>query len=257
MKTIRSLDLALAALLAILCMLIIRAGVTVPAIRAIAGLLLVLILPGYVLFAALLPSRPVDSAESLLIMTGSSIVIAILMGLCLALLHQKLEAKVWALALGLFTLLGCLVAVLRRRGSYLPIHAPVFAHLKWQPLVLLLAAVFLAAGAVRLASGPITNPANLQGYTMLWILPSGSAAPGAIRVGVVSNEFTPTSYNLVLEANGQIQNVWKNIELAPGASWEGTYQESANSMPLPIQVFLYKSDNPNVIYRQVKLSSAQ
>lgn len=257
MKNPYRIDLLLILFLAIVGLGMALLGWAVPPIRTFLGILLVFILPGYAFFSALFPERSPWAAESLLIIFGSSVVLTILVGFCLYLFHQPLFTRPWMFSLSVIVIAGCLVSFLRRRGPF-PILWGSLPRLRLQSAILLTIAVLLGLGAMSLATSPITNPAHLQGYTILWILPAQNNAPGALRLGIQSDEFKTTSYNLQVTINGQIVKTWQNISLSPGQSWEASLQESNFlSVSTPIQAFLYKTDSPNVVYRQVKLVSNQ
>ncbi len=252
MKNLHPLDLLVVSITAIISALVVLAGI--PVLKVVAGLLLVLVLPGYAFFSAVFPRRPTASAEGLLVIAGSSIVLTALGGLALYMAGPKLAANSLALLLTGVVLLSCLVAYLRRKNQYLPLTwPPVIRRFNWLSAGLVFLAVVLVVAGIGLASSPITNTSNLQGYTVLWILPGPQGSPGTIRLGINSDEFTTTSYTLQLDVNGQVVNTWQNLTLAPGKTWEITYQAPAG---LPagaaVQAFLYKTGTTS-IYRQVKL----
>jgi len=250
-------DLLITIFLAIDATASIVAGFDIPVIRVLTAFLMVF-LPGYALRAALFPKRYLDSAEQLLISLGSSVIVVILTGMAIALAGWNMGTSNWASSLTLFTLVACGVAFLRRRTPTLVWANPTPLRLKVGQVLLLLVAFALVFGAVNLASLPISNPANLQGYTILWILPVVKGAPQFVHLGVINNQFTPTDYRLQIVVGNQVIHEWQDIQLAPGQSWESIY-DIPGALPANTQVeaFLYKLDQPQSVYREVSLQLAQ
>ena len=256
MKKIKSLDLVIVAFLSTASAAVVFASVSVPLVQMIAGSLLILVLPGFAFSVAVFPRRLLAFHERLLLTLGSSIMITALFGIFLNFLGFHLQARIWALPLCTLTLVGCAVAGIRRRGGQDPQSGAIFPRIKvWQGLVVFLAGV-IAVGAVGLASSSISNPVNIEGYAILWIQPDKNASPGFLRLGVINDQFTTTNYRLQLSVDGKLMQSWPNIPMDPGMKWETSVQLPGN-LPLnsPVMAFLYRSDNPNVIYRQVKLFS--
>src|SRR2546425_9981556 len=77
---------------------------------------LVFVLPGYTLTEALLRSRSHDAFNRLVFSISLSLAIDILSGFILNLLPMGLQAKSWAVLLGLLTALFSLLAAYLRRG---------------------------------------------------------------------------------------------------------------------------------------------
>lgn len=249
-----SLDLLLAATLAVLGALASLLGLEIPVLRGILGLLLVLILPGYGLLCALFPERSLRPAEQILLVGALSVICDALAGLILYETHVGLNADTWALALSGITVVFCLVAGLRRPTTATG-SLPVFRlNLSWGQALAMALAVLLTAGAVELARMPASLPSKIQGYTTLWMLPGANDDPNTFRVGLISNELTATKYALQVTANGHVGFEWKDIQLAPGARWEasGILSESPNSTR--VEASLYRLDqNPKTAYRHVWL----
>jgi uncharacterized membrane protein len=254
MRTFKYLDLFIISIIALACVVSVLAGVTAPPVRVIVACLLVLILPGYAFFVAVFPERILDSAESFLVMIGSSIMLTAVSGIIINLLGQKLQAPLWALVSGGLVLAGCVISGSRRLARVPAISPAPILPFKCQHVLIISVAVLMAVGAMGLASSPITNPVHLQGYAILWILPVQNNTPGTIRLGVVSGQFTSADYNLQVTIGNKIVKQWPDIQLGPGMSWEATVQEPGNlPASTPVEAFLYKSDQPNTVYRHVKL----
>src|SRR5690348_6500277 len=88
-----------------------------PVIGTILAWPLVLVLPGYMLTAALYHKRSLDASHRLLLTLGLSLAIDILSGLILNVLPAGLQATSWVTLLGLLTVVfSLLVAYLRKRA---------------------------------------------------------------------------------------------------------------------------------------------
>lgn len=255
----------LVSLAAIGCALGLQVGSAIPLLRVILAFILLIYLPGYALSAALFVNQPFKPVERNLIRLGSSILLAIIAGVILNLTGLGLNASSWSAGLCGFTLIGCLIAGLRRSkagtGSILPRKPNLRSDRKWGIIglvrgggLILFLSVLLTIGAIGLAQTPISNPANLQGYTLLWILPAGSDSTGAVNLGVMNGQFTTTGYDLRIMVDNQVVNEWPAINLAPGQKWEiGAELPGNRTGSTLIEAVLYKLDNPNTVYRQVNL----
>jgi len=107
-------DLQVTAGAAVLCALVLL----VPAapVRVTAGLLLVLVLPGYALTAALLPRRSLGRPELALCALGLSLAVAALGGLLLN-VAGHLSRPAWDILLTAVTIACCAIAGRRRTGD--------------------------------------------------------------------------------------------------------------------------------------------
>ncbi len=222
--------------------------------RAIVAALLVLVLPGYALVAAVFPQRTLADAERLLFSLGLSLAVAILGGLVLDALPAGLQPGWWLALLLATTLSAGAVALLRRRGASLPDLSSVGqsrARLPASQALLLAAAGLLAATAVVVAARGATEQ-PFAGVTELWMLPLGSVDQPAVVLGVRSVESSPTRYRLVLSVAGQVANEWTSIELAPGQTWETT-SGLPTAAAANVVALLYRVDDAATIYRRVAL----
>jgi uncharacterized membrane protein len=190
--------------------------------------------------------------ERLLFSVGLSLAIAVLGGLLLNWTPWGLQAESWALLLGGTALSASGLALIRRRGFVVG-PTIVGTGLGFPQILLLGLAALVVVVAVALARTP-SSQQGLQGYTMLWILPSGDADQNTVRLGVSSMEFTTVKYRLQVEVKGQIAHSWPVIELEPGEKWEMTIDlptEQYGSQP--VEAVLYHADTPGSVYRQVTL----
>ncbi len=221
-------------------------------LRILCAILLVLVLPGYALAAALFPGRFLDIPQRVLFSLGLSLSLAVLIGLILYLLNQPLQLNTWSLALALVTLVAAVVAAWRRRSGI-----PAMSRqetFRFRPNlregVLLGLALFVAGAALQLARVPTPDP-EVSGYTLLWIVPAQDQ-PNQLRLGVDSKEFDTTHYNVQLFDNGRLLEQWPNLALESGGSWQTTIEMSATStITDTIEARLYRSDAPEQVYRHV------
>ncbi len=247
-------DLLLVSLIASLAALLAWLGLTWPPLQAVFGLCLVLFVPGYAVTAAFFPPRTLGCAERLLFTVALSLVSTMLGSLALYWLHVALRPATWALVLAVITYYGSLVAWLRRRSIQPAVPA---LNLSLAQAGILGMAGLAVVAAVSLARVP-SSAAGLEGYTVLWILPTDVADPPGVRIGITSVEFTPARYRLLITVDGRPMREWDGISLAPGEKWEAVVPLSAQAAgPGKIEATLYRLDNPNVVYRQVSIWQAE
>ena len=247
-------DLLIVVAVACLSAVLIVLAPGIPILRAVCSVLLLLVLPGYALAAALLPGRYLDLPQRVLFSLGLSLVVTILSGLILNQLNQPLQLNTWDIVLAVFTVSMAFVAAWRRRslGSQPAAGYPDRFRLSWREGVLLVLALLVSGAALQLATLPMSNP-SVRGYTMLWMVPAGDGT-NQVRVGVDSQEFTPTSYNLQVLSNGRLLQQWTDVAVEPGNTWQ-TSIGITTTAPLTdtIEARLYRSDQPNQVYRDVSL----
>jgi hypothetical protein len=223
-------------------------------VHIVFGLPLVLVWPGYALTTALFPSRELSFSERLLFITGLSLASVIVIGLGLNYTPWGIQANTWALSLGAVTWLGSLIAFIRRpdlvvlvqRDKTMPKLDPNLGQSLLAGLAML-----IVVGTVVFAQNEAENIATKE-VVQLWILPGGATTPGSVRVGVSSSGPHINRFILTIHRDGYKIKNWPLLELAPGERWE-----TQLVLPLdllgsgPIEVWLYRSDAPNVIYRRV------
>lgn len=240
--------------LGILCAWITASGTSENVFRVLAGILLVLVLPGLAIRLALFPKKIFGMAEQILIVIGTSLMLAACLGVILYAMGVKLGSSSWSIALALFTLVICLIAGYRRQRLNLqsPLSFPL--HLHWSQLVFLVFAGIIIAGAFSFRWLPLTGLKTDQGYTILWVRPD-EASPSVIHTGVNSNEFSAATFKVALLAGDQVLQEWPEMELAPGEKWETTYELSDPTLASDrLTVQLYRLDQPQSVYRQVWLA---
>jgi uncharacterized membrane protein len=247
-------DLIITVLLALDSVASILASIDAGWVRTLAALIM-LFLPGYALRAAFFPRRRLDSGEQLLISLGSSVIVTILTGLAIYMIGWVMDASTWATSLAVITLAACGVAALRRRvRTEEVVSSTPPLRLGWGQVVLVVLAFALVLGALNLANTPLTNPANLQGYTELWILPVAQNTTQYVHVGLISNQFSVADYRLQILVNQKPVYVLADIQLLPGQRWDALYTVPASTTgSSQVSAMLYKLDQPQAVYRQVNL----
>jgi len=221
-------------------------------LRVVLGLLLVLVLPGYALTAALLPGLTLEVPQRILLSIGLSLIVAILSGLILNGLEWRLQTSSWTAILVGVTISACAAAWIRRRG-YLAGPLRFHFNLHARDALLLGVAGVITLVAVGLALTPM--PArDIEGYTMLWIQPEGKGTQNEVRLGITSHELTSKRYRLQVKVGDQIVQDWPAISLMPGKEWSTTILIPVNSSSNgAVEAALYLLDKPDIVYRRVVL----
>jgi hypothetical protein len=221
--------------------------------RGIFALPLVLFLPGYALVRLVFARREIGSMETVLLGVGLSMSISALSGLLLHLTPWGVQVGSLATWLGGLSLVFLGLAWLRRIRLQNTLPRTQRFRLRVRDGLFLAA----TAGVLWMGVSIIRQPApaqSFQGYTLVWALPYEQGGPGAFKVVVRSQEFTPVEYHLRIESGGRVLAAYPVIELQPGESWEQVeYFSRTQSGDRPVEVSLYRLDDPNNIYRRVVL----
>lgn len=221
-------------------------GLMVASLQNLWGILsvpLLFFLPGFVLTMILFSSNTLGIAERLLLSLGLSVALTALSGL---LLFQV--GTMWAAILLISAIFIAVIYFLRHRSSGDVIPLPVGVNLNARQLALMAVAALMTIAAVRIARTP-TPQQGLEGYTLLWVQAGDS--PATIRVGVESEEFETTSYQVNYVINGRVRG-GPTIRLKPGETWERVVQVPIDTLKgSSFTVLLYRLDNPAEVYRHV------
>lgn len=237
-------------------------GTAHPFVRLALAVLL-LVLPGLALTAALLPRRRLDGPERVLYSLVATVALTMLTGLFLNVTLMGMDMGAWALLLLAITAAAALFAWLRRpavaaRGAVTPHDGRRSAGAGPGSLNLAQVSLFcLAAVIVGLALAISRVPAAAEGYggySMLSIRPAGE--PGAWQVAVESSEFAESTFSLSVAVGDEVVFVSPAFSLAPHASWEQLIDVAPyQGKPGPLVVSLYRSGERGV-YRQVVVRNA-
>lgn len=223
-------------------------GVSFKPVQIPLALLLVLVLPGYALQAAMLPGRGTSSVTHAVLTVGLSLTVSVLGGFVLNLTSVGLRAGSWSVFLGAVTLGASGVALWRGRSSDRPRFEWSEPSFGARQAVLMALATVLVAAAFGIANQGAARPTS--SVTELWILPG--APPNTARIGVISEETAVVTYRLQLEAGGRTVREWPEIQLAPGQAWQTeTAVPAASSSGGPVTATLYRLDQSNQPYRHV------
>ena len=227
------------------------AGPLAAALRVLIWLPLAGVGPGYAVTAALFPKAQLGRAERLLLSVALSLAVLVLGSVVVFQMGTDLTLNVWAALVESVVSVGCLVAMLRRPSEpALVAPLPGLSQRQW---VLFGLAGLVALAALALAGTPLAAT-NVQGYTVLWVLPAGDAAAPELRLGVESAELSAVSYRVEVSVGAGAPGEVARLTLAPGEKWESTY-----AIPPELQgqgaiaARLYRLDQPDEAYRQVTL----
>jgi uncharacterized membrane protein len=217
-------------------------------LRLLAGLPLVLALPGYALGYVLLGSRALGTAERVALSVALSLTMTILGTLVLDVLSLPLSRRTWSLFLGTITVAAAVAGDVG--SSELRRDPRTWRVPRVRDAAAVGLALALAAAAVVLARTPLHPPRGVTGYTQLWVLPRG---PG-VEVGIASRELGPVRYRLDVSTGEDVERRWTQLRLEPGEQW--TRVLSGRSLGRPgeaVTARLFRADQPRSAYRRVRL----
>ena len=256
------------------------------------ALLLVLFVPGYVVVAALFPSKKeLDWIERIALSFGLSIAVVPLLGLLLNFTPWGVRFAPIIATMTSFTVLVGLAAWWRRMR--LPeadrLRATLVLSLAgWKDYALLDKALTIAlAASIATAAGTLVyvvlSPRPGETFTEFYILgPGGNASgyptnltrsqPGTVIIGVINHEAATVAYtarvdlvgvsivfnvtcscNRTQELNRTALN-WFNQTIGDGQNWTHRYTFLINTTGLwEVQFLLYRSNNLTNVYRELHL----
>ena len=210
------------------------------AVRIIFGIPFVLLFPGYVLIAALLPRKgALDAVERIALSLGLSIAIVPLIGLALNYSPWGIRLDPILAFLTLFIMLAAAAAAYRRRllpedeafGIAINLRLPKRSESRLPHR--LLAAGFAASLVVLgiAAYFTFTSGGSSESFTEFYVLGPGGKAedyPSVIMlgddadviVGVVNREGADTTYGIEVRINGEATDTFRDVQLAEGDAWE-------------------------------------
>lgn len=246
----KSFDLIGVVLICALAVGLILADVDGGGLRLILALLLVCVLPGYAITAAIFPVHTPERPMQIALSLGLSLSFTALSGIVLNWTPWGLQAGPWAVWLGGIVLCAGGIALLRRRSGAEPAVAGANVALDWRQGVLFGLAVLVVGGAIVMArvgaSQQTTKP-----FTQLWILQDDPANQNVVRLGVRSAEASLVKYRLQLKIGAVVVGDWTSVELKPGEQWESTAAlPPRRSATETVEALLYRLDNPDAIYRR-------
>ena len=236
----RETDLIIAALCSVALVAVDVAAAPATPARVALGVPFVLLLPGYVLVAAIFPGRDdLSFLERIALGAGLSAAIVPLLGLALNYSPWGIRPHPIVLSVMLFTLTVAAVAAARRR--LLPREQAFQPELAvpWRRLVpagafaRLLAAVAVLVVAAATAGGTylLVLPRDGQAYTEFYLLGPGGRAGGypsalslgqstRLTLGVANHEGHDDTYEIIARLDGAIASSVPELRLRDGDSWE-------------------------------------
>lgn len=246
-------DLAIVAALG-LCSLFLVALPTAVWLEAVAALLLVFVLPGYAVAAAIfLPGDLRPDVRATLVVVFS--VACTALGGLLLQVFVPLDHTIFAALLLVTTAAGLAVAARRRvlARSSRETRALRIALPGIPALAALLVAVAMTGSAIAIATAGQHRQFADEHFTALWMLPEakpGTNPPGApLRVTVVNHEGETVTYKLRVQQGSRKLGQWR---LAPPAShkWSTTVSLPDPEARAPVVAALFHDGSP---YRRVAL----
>jgi len=244
----KSSDLIIVTALAFVAAVVNLAGVSSVTLRLPFAILLVFVLPGYAITAAIFGNLP--SLEQWLFTLGLSLVTAVLSGFVLDWTPQGLQAQTWAGWLALVTMVGSLVAFVRRPATRLA-PARLWAGLSIVDALLFgLAIVVVVETVILTGSVAAKNPS--PDVVQLWMVPDNNANPQNVLVGVDNKTTSSATYRLQIQQGSHVLYDWRSLNVAAG----GTLQVAVTLYGInpnggPLEATLYRADAPNTPYRHV------
>jgi hypothetical protein len=227
-----------------LALLVSATGIGGTPLRVVAGLPLVLVVPGHTLVALVWRSHPLGLAERAALAVGISLALAALSGLALNWTARGFGGAQSTVLLGTISLAALAGGAVRDHldGT----GTPVLPRPGRSMLLLGGAAAVLATAAVAFSVWSAEHQRG-PGFTQAWLVP-GSA--GRLDLGVENDGSGAETYRLLLTAGGQTVREWRAVRLRPGQRWTSTVPEPAGGAELAV----YRSEQPTEIYRSLKVA---
>lgn len=230
------------------------------------AILVVMVMPGYALLAALRPSMPPDPAAKVVAIVTFSIANILFASLFLHLTGWGVDRARLVILLEMTTVASCVVAAVRRaRLGPRRLARPARQHARaktWpatpRSMGLLAAAAAVTALAVVFARAPVYAE-GVRGYTLLWTAPG--ATDKSVVVGIQSGELRPMTYTLSMRSTRpagswaaafrETSVVETRISLAPGQRWQITVDARGLPTGVMLTFVLRRADRPGSVYRTV------
>lgn len=253
-------------------------------LRTDLGILMVLLLPGYALTAAIFPAKKdLEGLERALISLGLSISIVPLLGLILNYTNWGIREIPLLVALSAFTLLMCVIAYYRRtllseiEAFEVPFKASL-ASMKTEVLekpetkidkaiaVLLVFSVFAAIGSLAYI---IANPKQGEPFTEFYVLGTNKTAEdyqtefmkgetGTVVLGIANHENEPVDYTIDLRLENRslpLPENQKHIRLEDNETWEEpvTFTLPQEGKNMKLELLLFNEAEKDTPYRNLYL----
>jgi hypothetical protein len=222
-----------------------------PVLRLLAGLPLVLVVPGHALVALAWPGQRLGMAERALLDLGLSLALAALSGLALNWTPWGLGGVQAPLLLGLFSLAA--IAVVARREPRVSWVAALGGWRSAPPrshhVVLCGTAVALLAAAVAFSAWSAAQDRG-PGFTQAWLVPR---AAGRLDLGLRNDQARADTYRLRLSAGGRTVREWPAVRLRPGQMWSAT-EALPGGAATGAELSVYRAEQPARVYRSLRVA---
>jgi uncharacterized membrane protein/LysM repeat protein len=271
----RNIDLVIAAACALLTVAVVLLVPSLEPIRIVLGLPFILLLPGYVLVAALFPGKEdLDSIARAALSFGLSIAIVPLIGLALNYSPWGIRLNPILAFVSLFIVMGAGAAMYRRQALPpeeafainfpLPRWSQVRLATVAQAVVVVLCLIGLGAAAAFLA----TSRGSSERFTEFYILGPDGRAEGypqtlelgdslTVILGVVNHEGADAAYEIEATVDGQAASLIDSARLKDGERWEESVtlvpHQAGNSQKVEFLLHKEEMDGVDEAYRTVHL----
>lgn len=253
----RSIDLIAGVLVSVAAAaLVVGADSAISWARLVFTLPLVLVLPGYAMAEALFVADGFGFPSRLAMSIGLSLSISVVTGLALNITSWGLSSGPFALVLCLIVVCLSFVALVRRQEEPTGQSRKAKVRSNFLHVLLLILAGAIVAGAALVAvAGSAYEPD--QGFTQMWLSPAGHEASNGqdkVQLSIRSREVSTVSFSIDAIVAGQTRFSWRNVELAPGETWEVLLLlPPAVNNRQELEAVLIRDDSPGQVYRRVAL----
>ncbi len=271
----RNIDLVIATACALATVAVVLLVPSLGPIRIVLGLPFVLLLPGYVLVAALYPRKEdLDSIERAALSFGLSIAIVPLIGLALNYSPWGIRLNPILSFVSLFIVMGAGAAMYRRRALPpeeafainvpLPKQSQVRLARVAPAVIVVLCLIGFGAAVAFLA----TSRGSSESFTEFYVLGPDGRAEGYPRtlalgdsltviLGVVNHEGDDANYEIEATVDGQVAGLIDSARLKDGERWERPVtllpNQAGNSQKAEFVLYKEGMDGVDEVYRAVHL----
>lgn len=212
--------------------------------RVLAGIMLVLVLPGFGL-ASLFPVA--SGRRQLLVIPVLSLTAVILLSGALYVVRIPLDLSSWSISLAVVAVLGHLLSLLRP-ARFRP-SAPVRPRAAARPVaVAAVGVLLLLAGAAVVTAQSVNRQESRDRFTQLWAIPQPRG--DGLTIGVYNHEGEPRRYRLkVLAGRTEVQS--EELRVASGGTTRVTAYRPVKAPELAISVLSARPGS--VVYRWIRL----
>jgi uncharacterized membrane protein/LysM repeat protein len=271
----RDTDLVIAVACALGTVAVVLLGPSLEPIRIVLGLPFLLLLPGYVLVAALYPRKgDLDPIERAALSFGLSIAIVPLIGLALNYSPWGIRLNPILAFVGLFIVMSAGAAMYRRwalpaeEAFAMNILLPRWSQLRLARVAAAVIVVLCLIGFSAAAAFLATSRGGSESFTEFYVLgPDGRAEgyPQALELGdgltvilgVVNREGAAASYEIEARVDGQAAGLIDGLRLEDRERWEGPItlvpNQAGNNQKVEFLLHKEELDGMDEAYRAVHL----